>query len=208
MRRYIFGFIALFIVSVIVWSVTKYSYQKQIDLLKVEINNYQKQLVEKKDPILTLADTSFIINKNKELTLVKNSLLYFDFKTEKITANRWKIIITLNGETGSAADAADLKLDLPENLTVSDIEAGTAFPILPRQINENNSLLLSGLASIDNNQVILGKPNKIFAEFTVQTANNRLNNEQIKVNKEDTKIYLNGENVLDSSKSANLIDLP
>lgn len=209
MKSFIVNVFFLFFVSVIIWSIANYSYQKKLSLLEEEKNICQKQLTQKKQSTpLTLADASFIIQKDKGLASVKKSPFYFSAKTQKLTINQWRITVELAGEVEGAADAADLRLDLPESLTVSDIKTGPAFPIYPRKVIAVNYLLITGLASTDNDQMIFGQPNKIFAEFTVQATDNQFIKKQITVNKEDTKIYLKGESVLDTSKSVNLIYLP
>lgn len=208
MKRFIVDFFVLLFISIIIYLGISYSYQRKLDLLKAEINNYQKQLLQKKLPILTLADISFVFDKYKELMSIKKTPLYFTANTQKLSINQWKVTVELDGGDDGAADAADLRLDFPEGLTVFDLKTGSAFPLYPRKVVADNYILLTGLASIDNNQMVFGKPNKIFAEFTVQTKDNQLNKKQITVNKEDTKIYLNGESVLDTGKSVNLIDLP
>ena len=74
---------------------------------------------------------------------------------------------------------------------------------------DRNYLLVTGLASANNNEMVYGKPNKTFAEFTVSTSdNNQAGKKQITISQEDTKIYLNGESVLDTVKSVKFIELP
>lgn len=207
MKQIIINVFALFLVSVIVWVTANYSYQRKLSLLETEKNICQKQLTENKQSSLTSADASFIIQKEKELASVKKSLLYFSAKTQKLTVNQWKITVRLEGDIDGAADAADLRLDFPKSFIVSDLIVGSAFPIYPRKVMAEDYLLVTGLISISNNQMIFGEPNKIFVEFTVQTTDNQPIEKQITVNKEDTKIYLNGESILDTNKSVNLINL-
>lgn len=208
MKRFIVNIFVLFFISIIIWLTVNYIYQKRFNLLEIEKNNCQKQLAEKKQSSLTLADTSFIFEKDKVLASVKKSPLYFSAKTQKLAIDQWRITVELKGGVEGAADAADFRIDLPENLTVSDLKVGPAFPIYPRKVVTANYLLVTGLASTNNNQMVLGQPNKIFAEFTILATDNKLNKKQITVNEEDTKIYLNGKSVLDTSKSVGLIDLP
>ena len=207
MKQFIINIFILFFISIIVWLASNYSYQNKLNLLEAEKNNCRRQLTEKKQSALTLADVSFIIKKDKALASVKKSLFYFNVKTQKLTINQWRITVELKGEVESAADAADFKLDLPESLTVSDLKVGPAFPIYPRKVVAANYLLVTGLISTNNNQMIFGEPNKIFAEFTVLATDNQPNIKQIIVNREGTKIYLNGESILDTVKSVSLIDL-
>lgn len=208
MKSFIVNIIFLFFISIIIWLITNYSYQKKFNLLETEKNNCQKQLAVKKQPILTLSDTAFIIKKNKELESVIKSPLYFNASVQKLTANQWIITIELIGKIDGAADAADFKIDLPEGLTASNLKPGPAFPLYPRKVINNNYLLVTGLASVNNSQMVFGEPNKIFVEFNVQATDNQPSKKQIVVNKEDTKIYLNGESVLDTEKTVVRIDLP
>lgn len=207
MRQIIINVFTLLLVSIIVWVTANYSYQKKLNLLETEKNVCRKQLTENKQSSLTSADASFIIQKEKELASVKKSLLYFNVKVQKLTINQWKITVKLEGDVDGAADAADLRLDFPIGLTFSDLQVGPAFPIYPRKVITEDYLLVTGLVSVNNNQMIFGKPNNIFVEFTIQTTDNQSSNKQIAVNNEDTKIYLNGESILDTGKSAGLIYL-
>lgn len=208
MKQFIINAFIIFFISLVIWSVTNYSYQKKFDSLEVEKNICKEQLTEKKQPILTLSDAAFVIKREKELESVIKSPLYFNAKVQKLIANQWTITIELVGAVDGAADAADLKVNLPDDLTASSLKTGTAFPLYPRKVVDANYLLVTGLASPDNNKMVYGKPNKIFAEFTVSASDNQTSKKQIVVNEEDTKIYLNGESVLDTIKSVKLIDLP
>lgn len=210
MRRFIVDLFVLFFISLSVYFVLNYSYQKKLTLLISEKNNCQKQLIEKKLPTLTLSDASFVSKRDKELESVKKSPLYFSAKTNKISDSQWIVIIELSGLADSAADASDLKVIIPEDLVASDLKVGNAFPIFPRQVIDGNYLLVTGLASPNNDEMIFGKPNKIFVEFTITAANNnnQAGKRQIAVDAADTKIYLNGESVLNTDKSVKLVDLP
>lgn len=208
MKQFIVNVFIIFFISLVIWSVTNYSYQKKFDFLVSEKNNCQKQLVEKKPPVLTLSDASFVTKRDKELELVTKSPLYFSAKTNKLSASQWIVTIELSGLADSAADASDLKVIFPENLVASDLKVGNAFPLYPRKIIEGNYLLVTGLASANNNEMVYGKPNKTFAEFTVSASdNNQTGQKQIIISQEDTKIYLNGESVLNADKSVKLIEL-
>jgi len=207
MKKLIVNIFILFFISIIIWLAVNYSYQKQLNLLQAEKNNCRRQLTEKKQSNLTLTDVSFIINKDKELATAKKSPFYFNASVQKLADNLFRVKIELKGESEGAADVADFKLNLTEGLTISDLQTGPAFPIYPRKVIAADYLLVTGLASTNNNQMVLGKPNKVFAEFTVETTGKQ-NIKQISVNKEDTKIYLNAESILNISKSVSLIDLP
>lgn len=209
MRQYIVNAFIIFFISLVIWSVTNYSYQKKFSLLVSEKNNCQKQLVEKKPPILTLSDASFVTKRDKELESVTKSPLYFSAKTNKLSASQWIVTIELSGLVDSAADASDLEVIFPENLVASDLKVGNAFPLYPRKIIEGNYLLVTGLASANNNEMVYGKPNKTFAEFTVSVLSdtNQVGKKQITTSQEDTKIYLNGESVLNADKSVKIIEL-
>lgn len=209
MRRSIAYMFVLFFISLSVYCILNYSYQKKLALLISEKNNCQKQLLEKNPPILTLSDASFVSKRDKELESVKKSLLYFSAKINKLSANQWIITIELTGAAESAADAADLKIVIPDGFITSDLKVGNSFPIFPRQVIDGNYLLVTGIASPNNSEMTYGKPNKTFAEFTVTAVNNnQFNKKAIEVDTIDTKIYLSGESVLDVDKSVKLINLP
>ncbi len=209
MKQFIVNAFIIFFISLIIWSVTNYSYQKKFALLESEKNSCQKLLVEKNPQVLTLSDASFVSKRDKELDLITKNLLYFSTKTKELFSGQWVVTIELSGEADSAADAADLKVIIPESLVVSNLKVGNAFPIFPRQVIDGNYLLVTGLASANNNEMVYGKPNKTFAEFTVSTSdNNQAGKKQITISQEDTKIYLNGESVLDTVKSVKFIELP
>lgn len=209
MRRFVIDIFVLFFISLAVGFVLNYSYQKKLALLFTEKNSCQKQLTEKKPPILTLSDASFVSKRDKELESVTKSPLYFSAKTDKQSVSRWVVTIELSGLADSAADAADLKVIIPEDLIASDLKMGNAFPLYPRQVIDGNYLLVTGLASPNNNEMIFGKPNKIFAEFTVTVVNsNQTSKRQITIDESDTKIYLDGESVLNTDRTVKLINLP
>ncbi len=201
-------YLGLFILaSGVTWFLADRFYQKKINLLLEEKAICQKELTQKKEPLSTLNDVYLLAQKEKVLASVKKSLLNFSADTEKISQNKWKVIIKLEGDSQSAADAADLKLDLPRSSVVSDLKTGPAFPIYPRQIINDSFILVTGLASFDKNQFVLAQPQKLFVEFTIQISNLSQDNNQININKTDTKIFLSGENIYDSNKSFNQIIL-
>jgi len=206
MRQLIINVFILFLLAIIIWLTIDFSYQKKLKTLETEKNNYQNELTKKALPTLTSADASFIAERNKALAPIIKSPLFYSVKTQKLNLNKWKITIKLEGAIEGAADAADLKLDLPEKLTISDLKIGPAFPLFPRKIITTKYLLVTGVISTYQNQVVFGQPNKVFVEFVAE-ATDKLNRRQIIVNKDGTKIYLNGESVLDVNKSVSQIDL-
>jgi len=208
MKRLVVCILLLSFLFIAIWLAENCLYQKKVGSIEAKKDIQQTQLTKKQLPTLTQTDVSFITKRDKVLETIIKSPLYFSVKTQKFSVNRWTITIKLEGEIKGAADAADLRLELPENLTVSNIKVGPAFPFYPRKVAVNNYLLISGVASADNNQMVFGEPNKIFAELTVQTINNQLDIKKIVVDKNDTKIYLNGESILDINKSIKIIDLP
>jgi len=210
MKSFIVNIFVLFFISVVIWSITNYSYQKKFDSLELEKNSClkQKRTIEEKRPILTMKDVSFANNRDKELETITKSQLYFDTKVQKLTDNQWKITIKLAGNVEGAADAADFKINIPIGLTVSDLKTGIAFPLYPRKVITENYLLVTGLASTVDNKLVFGKPNSVFAEFMAEATDGQLNKKPIPINDQETKVYLNGESVLDAAKSVSQINLP
>jgi hypothetical protein len=188
----------IILAGALIWSLTVHFYPKKNNLLPPE------KTVSKK--ILTPNDLYLKKQKEKALEAIKKNPLSFQATTEKLAPNKWKVTIKLQGEAKSAADAADLKLDLPVSASLSALNTGSAFPVYARKVFSNHSLLISGLASLKNNQIILGQPNQIFAEFIIELEKNE-KQKTIILNKEDTKIYLNGEDVFDANKTFGEINL-
>lgn len=195
MKKFAVVILFLLLLSITIWI----AFQRKTEPFKDE---------KKYQPALTKIDTSFILKRDKVLESVIKSPLYFDAKTQKLTTNKWKVTINLSGDINGAADAADIKLNLSEGLTISELKEGSAFPLYPRKVISNNYILVTGLATIINSKMIFGEPNKIFFEFIVQTTENHQNARLIRIDVNDTKIYLNGESVLDIDKNVSLIDLP
>jgi len=183
-------------------------YQKKISLLLQDKTLCQKELTQKNQPLSTLNDAYLVVRKEIVLASVKKSLLTFSAVTAKLSQDKWKVTVWLNGNSQGAADASDLKLNLPASAIVTDLKTGSAFPIYPRQVIDEKYLLITGLASFNNNQFVLARPQKIFVEFTIEISNLLENERKIIVDQTDTKIYLNGESVYNPDQPFNQITLP
>ena len=190
------------VIACIVWLNTSYNNQKKIALLEESNSACQQKLST------GLGDFYLMAQKNKTLATFKTSPLFFTANTVK-NNDQWQVSVYLQGDGRAAADAADLRLDFSSNLEVAEIKTGTAFPLYPRKVTGKNYLLITGLASLANNNVVFGQPGKLFADITIKTTGTGTNQKySLILNKSDTKIYLNGESIFDEKKSFNQIELP
>jgi len=196
------------VIACIVWLNTSYNNQKKIALLE-ELNSACQQKLDRQQKLsISLGDFYLMAQKNKTLATFKTSPLFFTTNTVK-NNNQWQVSVYLQGDGRAAADAADLRLDFGNNLEVVEIKTGTAFPLYPRKVIGKNYLLITGLASLANNNVVFGQPGKLFADITIEASGTASNQKHsLSLNKSDTKIYLNGESVFDDKKTFNQIVLP
>jgi len=204
----IYALSGISVIACIFWINNSRNYQKKIALLE-EVNSTCQQKVDQQQKLsISLNDFYLMAQKNKTLAKFNASPLYFTANAVK-NNNQWKISIYLQGDGLAAADAADLRLDFGNNLKVTEIKTGTSFPLYPRKVTGDDYLLITGLASLANNNVVFGQPGKLFADITIEASETASNQKySLSLNKSDTKIYLNGESVFDDKKTFSQIVLP
>ncbi|KKQ23988.1 MAG: hypothetical protein US40_C0009G0032 [Candidatus Roizmanbacteria bacterium GW2011_GWC2_37_13] len=177
---------------------TKFFYENRLKQSERDVNTCQQKLSNSKNEVKNLNDIFFLSQKAKAETTVKKAGLYFSYKTAKFEDNLFKISIYLDGDEEGGADAADLKTNL-NNLKVKYLVNGEAFPAYPRKLTENNYILVTGTASLLGSKFIYGQRG-LFVELIAEKID-PLRKSEATLDLEGTKIYLNGESILDEEKT-------
>jgi len=129
----------------------------------------------------------------------------FQAQAPEVTTQGYEIQIYLLGAPTQLIDAADLSVHAGENLRLVSVRLGLSFPQYPRVSVDSSQAVITGVAGLlGSNQKEYGKPNQVFATFTVEKIDPALPAELI-VNTSDTKAYFNGEPVLNQKQSLEVV---
>lgn len=181
----------------------KHSYDEKISKLNQQINQCQEKLTESKSETKNLNDLYFLVQRNVSEKTIAKGKLYFDYQTVKQEDGYYKISIYLKGDRQAGADAADFSASL-DNFKIRYIVSGSAFPAYPRQLSTDDSLLVTGVASLSGSKFVYGTPDNLFVEFIGEKINAEKES-KITTDSTGTSIYFDGENILDDEMSLNEI---
>jgi len=152
-------------------------------------------------------DINLTLEKVKAIEDVVDSNIYFTFQKSTQSSTQITVVVTMVGGSGMKVDASDLVLQYSNNLKITKITPGTAFPSYPRLIAENGVITVTGLATLDSNGMVLGTPNKTFVTLEIEKMGDLKENATLTVDKASTKAFLQGNSVLDESKTDFTIEL-
>lgn len=204
LKRY-FSVIIFILFGLLIFLTTKFVYQNKIDEIQLEKQSCTNELTNISIPTITFENVELVSQKNQIITDLEKSLLFFSSKVYKLSSNRWQITVKLEGPDYAGADAVDLYLNFDKKIKIDEILTGKAFPLYPRKIIAENYLLVSGVASIDENKISFGQPDNTFITFIVSTDTPETDSYKIPLklnaNMEETRIYFNGETVFDKDKT-------
>ncbi len=166
---------------------------QQLKQLKVE---KQKEAVE-----LTL-------KKEKALENVTTGAAYFTAEKKNLTPGNYQIDIYFNAGDKAAADAADLTLDIPDDLKVTQVIPGKAFASYPRQLIGQKTVIITGVTVIQQDKIQFGQPNQLYTSLIIEKPATSSTVSEITLNKNNSKIFFQGESIMDYQRSFTNITLP
>lgn len=192
-------FLAFYLISLIA---LKEYYEKKLAKLSAEKKTLQEDLKrQSQPPNVSLNDIFLLAKKNKLVNQAKKGQMYFSAKTNKLGKDEWLVIIMLEGDPESIADASDLRLDLDGSIETADLTTGDAFPLYPRKVTSNNAVLITGITSINKSNITFGSAGKTFVTLKVKKTQVLKVPAKISIDPKETAIYLNAENILDQTKN-------
>lgn len=152
--------------------------------------------------------SNFYLNAQRNKATEKNNQeikTFFSFN--KINQDERIIIdILLKADQEREIDGADLVLTFnPKLIKVIEMIDGEAFPFYPRKIINYDSLVITGLAKLENNKITLGKSNKRFIRLVIK----KLSNEKTSIdfNSRESQIFFNEKNIFDQNLSFKKIEI-
>ncbi|MFH0772877.1 MAG: hypothetical protein V1922_01025 [bacterium] len=152
-------------------------------------------------------DIYLYAQKIKALDNIIASTVYFSPQISYLSATKKEVIISLLGGAAMKADASDLVMRLSDNLKILEIRSGTAFPSYPRKISSDGIVTITGIASLDGAGMKLGQPNQIFITLLVEKTGDVKQKGKISVDKLNTKVFLQGNSILDPNLTFEEIEL-
>lgn len=161
----------------------------------------EKTCVEKKT--VSESDIRLYAQKLKLLDDLTPTKVYFTYKINPISADTERIDIFLLGGKNMAVDGADLRLIFDTPIQVLDLKQGESFPLYPRLLSTDNSILITGTASIGKDSIHFGRVNEVFASITLK----KTPKSSIRLDQENTKVFLLGNPVLDLKNTFETIPL-
>lgn len=152
-------------------------------------------------------DVCLSVQKEKALEKVEETQVYFSSKVVRKSPTVVDVEISLMGGNSMRIDASDLVLNYSENLKITEMIPGPALPSYPRKLSEGGVITLTGIASLNGNGIIFGQPNNIFVTLHVEKTGELKQKGVITLNKTDTNAFLQGNPILDISKTFETIEL-
>lgn len=152
-------------------------------------------------------DLELFAQKAKILDTIVESKMYFTPRISFLSDTKKEITISMVGGKAMNADAGDLVLNYSNNLKIIQILPGQAFPLYPRKVVTNGELAITGIASLENNKIKFGEPNKIFAILRVEKIGDIKQKGILSVKKTNTNVFLEGKSIFDPNKTFNQIEL-
>lgn len=205
----IVAFFLLFLTFIGGFIVSQIITKKELKEITAEKNTCISQLqqVVSQPKRVNEKDLNLYVQKTNALANIDESTLYFSPKISKQSPSRIEVVIMIIGGSGMKADASDLVMKYSNNLKIIEVLPGQAFPSYPRKVIGDGEITITAIATLGNNSVKLGEPNKPFATLIVEKTGASLIKGTISIDKVNTQIYLQGKPVFDPDKTFNQIEL-
>lgn len=202
-------FLFLFLFFICGFYTSQQIIQKEVVKAATENKQCQSQL---QDVLATNRKTStqdlnLFTQKTQELEKVVESTVYFSSQSTPLSDTKTKVVISLIGGDSMKSDASDLMMRYSENLTILEIIPGDAFPSYPRKATTSGEITITGIASLENNEIKFGEPNKVFTSLIFEKTGNLKEKGTITIDKGVTQIYLQGKSIIDANKTLKQIEL-
>ena len=195
-----FSFILIFLVGILLGSITTcYFKNKQFSSIsQQEKIKYQNKLQEN-----SRLCQAFKTN----CPLTTTGTMFFSYRLT--AADQGQKILTINLDSLTAnilADAIDLRLDFDKGIEIVEVINGDSFSLYPRKIIGEGFVLITGVALSQKNEIRYAKPKTVFAKLRLKT-NSLAGKSIISFNRQESKIYLSGNDILDLNRSFSRIEL-
>jgi hypothetical protein len=193
------SFIIIFLVGILLGTIaTGYFKNKQLSLSQQEKITCQNKLQES-----SLLYQAFKTN----CPLPTSGNMYFSYQLTAADEQGQKVLsINLDSLTPNIlADAIDLRLDFNKGIEIMEVIDGNSFSLYPRKIIKEGFVLITGIALGQKSEIQFAKPKTTFIKLKLKT--NSLDGKPvISFNRQESKIYLSGTNILDLSRSFSRIE--
>lgn len=193
------SFIIIFLVGILLGTVaTGYFKNKQFSLSQQEKITCQNKLQES-SRLYQAFKTS--------CPLPTAGSMYFSYQLTAADEQGQKVLsINLDSLTPNIlADAIDLRLDFDKGVEIVEVIDGNSFSLYPRKIIKEGFVLITGIALGQKSEIQFAKPKTTFIKLKLKT--NSLDGKPvISFNRQESKIYLSGSNILDLSRSFSRIE--
>jgi hypothetical protein len=189
---------------------TAYKYQNdQKNTVIKQLENCNNNLSNKQQIVPTISDNDLklIDEKNKLASSSATGKMYFIANKTQTGNDQYTIDIYLNSNDQKViADAADLTLILNNKAIVEDMITGDAFPLFPRKTNLNNNITVTGVSSVTDDNITIGKPDKLFLKLKIRITDHTSNSPLLFLNSEVSKIYASAQNITDYEKNFSVVE--
>lgn len=191
------SFIIVFLVGLLLGSTaTGYFKNKQLSLSQQEKITCQNKFRE--------SSNLQTFKTNCPLPIAGN--MYFSYQLTKAEQGQKVLSINLDSLTPNIlADAIDLRLDFGKGIEIVEVIDGNSFLLYPRKIIKEGFVLITGVALGQKSEIQFAKPKTTFIKLKLKT--NSLNGKPvISFNRQESKIYLSGNDILDLNRSFSRIE--
>jgi hypothetical protein len=207
-RKLVF-FLLIFLSFLCGFYVSQNISKKDLDKLTLEKKQCQTQLQD----VLTSSkkrndqDLNLYAQKTQALEKVVESTLYFSSRVSSLSPIKKEVALSMLGGASMKSDASDLVMGYTDNLKIVEIIPGTVFPTYPRKALVDGKITITGITSLENNEIKFGNPNNVFATLVIEKTGDPLQKGILTVDKSLTQIYLQGTSIIDTNKSVTQIEL-
>lgn len=195
-----FYFIIIFIIGILLGMVSaNYFKNKQLSSLSKQEKIICQNKLQENSSLYQTFKTNY--------PLPKSGSMYFSYQLTADQEGQEILSVNLDSLTPNIlADAIDLRLDFDEGIEIVEVVDGNSFSLYPRKIIEENFVLITGVALTQKNEIQFAKPKTTFITLKLKT--NSLDDKLvINFNRQESKIYLSGNDILDINRSFSQIKL-
>ena len=192
------SFIIIFLAGILLGLIaTGYFKNKQLSFSQQEKITCQNKLQESSHLCQTL---------KTNCPLPATGSMYFSYQLTSSGPDQKILNINLDSLTPNIlADAIDLRLDFDRGIEIVEVIDGNSFSLYPRKIITENFILITGVALDQKSEIRFAKPKTTFIKLKLKT--NSLDGKPIiSFNRQESKIYLSGNDILDLNRSFSQIE--
>lgn len=206
-------FILLFILlgpGIIIFSRIDKYYQEKIDALTAtRCNCEESQLLQDQKSEKT-GFKELLVAKQKVESDISSTPgnVFFTAQIKEKYQDTEVIEFRLEGDSRTIVYTADLIITFnPDKTEILDINSGATFPLYPRKNRIGNKIVITGVSSINNNNLIFGRPNSVYASVKIRRKSNPDAKDVLNIDEDNTKVFYQTQNVLDWNNSVKSISI-